>query len=233
LLITPELLDLISIAYGVYAIVTLYNVVRNRASLFDRQVTQEDARLASAFAFSFLWPPAVLLHEAGHWIVAQQFGARDIRLHFFFYWGEISYAPGLSYRQEWWVALAGNVVTYALGFAGFAAARLPRRSPIWRVILFSFASNQLFVVLFWYPALCLFRAFYGDFTVIYGYGTPYWWAGAEVVAAVNIATLLAYGWANYTDQGKAWLRAYLWGARAGGHREIESQKAETGKDGAE
>ncbi len=231
-MITPLILDIISVVYGIYAVITLFNVIKNRVSFFDSRITQEDGRLASAFAFCFLWPPAVLLHEGGHALVASYYHARNIQLHFYWYWGEISFDPTITYRQDWWVALAGNIVTYALGFIGLAAARLPSlRTPIWRTILFSFGSNQLFVVLLWYPALCLFGVFRGDFSAIYGYNTPYWWFGSEVVAVVNIITAAGYIWANYTDSGKALIMSYLWGPpRQPQTQQIpsaESQKEET------
>lgn len=211
-MISPSLLTLISVIYGLLAVRTAWEVWRHHRSLFDHQITSEDSRLAQAIAFYLLWPPAVLLHEGGHAIVAALFGAQHIRLHFFGYWGEISYDPTLTARQDWWVALAGNVVTYGLGLACFAAARSQRRRPVWRLILFSVASNQWFVVLLWYPGLCLSGAFQGDFNVIYGHA--WWWIGSIMTAGVNILSLTGYLWTNYTEAGRRWMRRVFWRASA-------------------
>ncbi len=208
-MITPSLLNIISIIYGVLALKMVYDVWKNRRSLFDSQVTPEDARLAQGMAFYLLWPPIVLLHEGGHALIASLFHATDIRLHFFGYWGEITYAPTLTARQDWWVALAGNLVNYVLGLVlPLFAFRV--RSLIWRIILYSVASNQWFVVLLWYPGLCLTGAFNGDFNIIYG--REFWWTGSVIVAAVNVVSLAAYGWINYTANGKRWLQTRLWRA---------------------
>jgi hypothetical protein len=209
-MIGPGVLTLISLVYGVLAIKMVWDVWRNRQSLFDDRVTADDQRLAHGIAFYLLWPPAVLLHEGGHAVLAAIFGAKGIALHFFGYWGEITYDPTLTMRQDWWVALAGNVVTYALGLALLPIVRLRRMRLIWRIIWFSVASNQWFVVLAWYPLLCLTHTFEGDFSVIYG--ADYWWTGSAVVAAVNIVSLAAFLWISYTGAGKRWVVKHFYGA---------------------
>ena len=157
-------LNLLSLVYGVLAVRMAWDVWRGRQSLFDDQVTPEDQRRAQGIAFYLLWPPAVLLHEGGHALVAALFGAHHIRLHFFGYWGEITYDPTLSDRQDWWVALAGNAVTYGWDLSWRWSRVTARRRLIWRIILFSVASNQWFVVLLWYPGLCLTGTFWATST---------------------------------------------------------------------
>ena len=209
-MIGPGILNIISLIYGVLAIRMAYDVWRGRRELFDDRITPQDMRLANGIAFYFLWPPIVLLHEGGHALLATLFGAHGIQLHFFGYWGEITYPPMLTDRQDWWVSLAGNMVNYFLGIALALAARYGKFSLVWRIILTSTAANQWFVVLLWYPMLCLSHSFQGDFNVIYG--REWWWAGSVVVAAVNIVSLVAYIWATYYDGGKAWVRENLWRA---------------------
>ncbi len=209
-MIGPSTLTLISLVYGFLAVKMCVDVWKARQSLFDDRVTPDDQRLARGIAFYLLWPPAVLLHEGGHALLASLFGAHDIRLHFFGYWGEITYDPTLTDRQDWWVALAGNAVTYALGLALLPLVRWRRTRLIWRIVWFSVAANQWFVVLAWYPLLCLTRAFNGDFSVIYG--KDYWWAGSAVVAAVNVLSLAAYLWVSYTQSGQRWVVQRLYQA---------------------
>ncbi|BDI28648.1 hypothetical protein CCAX7_006990 [Capsulimonas corticalis] len=209
-MIGSGVLNIISIVYGVLAIRMAVDVWRKRRSLFDDQVTPEDLRLANGIASYFLWPPIVLLHEGGHALVAALFGAHGIRLHFFGYWGEITYPPQLTDRQDWWVALAGNLVNYILGIGLALAARYLRVSLIWRIILASAAANQWFVVLLWYPMLCLSGSFLGDFNVIYG--KSYWWAGSAIVAAINVISLIGYVWGTYYESGKAWVHKHIWRA---------------------
>ncbi|MEO7717480.1 MAG: M50 family metallopeptidase [Capsulimonas sp.] len=212
MVLTPTILTIISIVYGVLAIRMAFAVWKGRKSLFDDTVTPEDMRLANGIAFYFLWPPVVLLHEGGHALVAALFGAQGIRLHYFGYWGEITYPNTLTNRQDWWVALAGNVVSYTMGIALALAARYGRVTLIWRIILASAAMEQWYVVLFWYPLLCLTGSFQGDFNVIYG--RAYWWAGSTVTAAIGVVSLIAYCWAAYYEGGKAWVRENLWRAAA-------------------
>lgn len=209
-MITPGLLDIIALVYGFLCLKTIREVWQARRTLFVAPMTPDKARLARSMAFYFLWPPAVLLHEGGHALLAALFGAQDIRLHFFFYWGEITYRSGLTDRQDWWVALAGNAVTYTLGLSLLPLARSRRVPLLWRIVAFCVASNQLFVVLLWYPGLCLAHMFQGDFNVIYG--KEYWWMGSVVVAAINAVTLAGYVWTNYTEGGKLWLARFLWQA---------------------
>lgn len=209
-MITPGILNIIALIYGFLCLKTIYEVWQARQTLFVAPMTPDKARLARSMAFFFFWPPAVLLHEGGHALLAVLFGAHGIRLHFFFYWGEISYESGLVDRQDWWIALAGNAVTYALGLGLLPLARAKRVPLLWRIVAFSVASNQLFVVLLWYPGLCLTHMFQGDFNVIYG--KEYWWAGSVIVAAVNALTLAGYVWTNYTEGGKLWLARFLWQA---------------------
>jgi hypothetical protein len=211
-MIGDGLLNIISLIYGVIAIKTVIDVWRNRRSLFDSTVTPEDMRLANGIAFYLLWPPIVLLHEGGHALFAALFGAHGIQLHFFGYWGEITYPNTLTARQDWWVSLAGNFVNYAIGIGLALTARYARVSLIWRIILTATAMNQWFVVLFWYPMLCLTGSFQGDFNVIYG--RPYWWAGSTITAAIGVVSLVAYCWAAYYEGGKAWVRENLWRAAA-------------------
>jgi hypothetical protein len=201
-------LNIISLIYGVLAIKMCFDVWKARQSLFDDVVTPEDQRLARGIAFYLLWPPAVLLHEGGHALLAALFGAHDIQLHFFGYWGEITYAPTLTSRQDWWVALAGNAVTYGLGLALLPLVQWRRTRLIWRIIWFSVAANQWFVVLAWYPLLCLTGAFQGDFSVIYGH--EWWWAGSATVAAVNALSLAVYLWLSYTPSGQRWVMQRLY-----------------------
>ena len=202
-------LNIISLIYGVLAIKMCFDVRKARLALFDDVVTPDDQRLAQGIAFYLLWPPAVLLHEGGHALLAALFGAHGIRLHFFGYWGEITYAPTLTARQDWWVALAGNAVTYTLGFVLMPLVRWRRMRLIWRIIWFSVAANQWFVVLAWYPLLCLTGAFNGDFSVIYG--KDYWWLGSIIVAAVNALSLAGYLWVSYTQPGRRWVLGKLYG----------------------
>ena len=194
--------DLISIAYGVFAIRLGYEVWQKRASLFDADLTPDDARLAGSIAFYFLWPPAVLLHEFGHMGTASAFGGTNIQLHFLLYWGYVTFGSISSLRENWWISLAGNAVTLALGLCPLPYIRVLRGSPAWRLILFNFCKFQLFQVLIWYPGLCLF-GFDGDFRVIYG--PVFWWLGTTLTAVLHGLLLAAYLWADYTPPGKRWV----------------------------
>jgi hypothetical protein len=96
-------------------------------------------QLAGGVAFFLLTPVSVLLHEYGHMAAAWSTASRVLGLHYFFYWGYVEYVPSSSSALlAWYVSLAGNFVSYALGVACLAVALLVKLKPVVRLVLYQF-----------------------------------------------------------------------------------------------
>src|SRR5439155_22744637 len=117
--------------------------------------------------------------------VARALGAKDATLHYRVFWGYVEYVGELPGHGGWWVALAGNVVSWALAVAGLLVARaaLP---PGLRSAARLFGMLELVHTLVAYPLLSLGNLPGADWSVIYG--RPFW-TGTWVVAAAHAASL--------------------------------------------
>ncbi len=166
----PRSFDLISFAYGVAVLFTLWELVRNRRALFDAQFTGADFALAGRIGFLLLTPLGVLGHELGHYATAAALGGRGITLDFHVYWGYVT-AHDITDPSAWFlVALAGPAVSVVLGFAALVAARRIRQ-PAPAAILQVFGSTSLLLILVAYP-LISFLTGSGDYLDIYSTRTP-------------------------------------------------------------
>ena len=99
---------------------------------------------------------SVLLHELGHALVARRFGIgmRGITLFIFGGVAEMADEPPHP-RAEFWVAVAGPVVSLALGLVGFGVSRLGWPRPVGGVIGYLALINLSLVVFNLIPAFPL------------------------------------------------------------------------------
>lgn len=167
---------------------TLYQVIKEWKSLWDEDLTREDAKLASSASFYLLIPPAVALHELGHAVAVWANGLEVEGFWFLGYMGAVFHAPSTD-LGNFGIALAGNVVTLLIG-VGAAAVGLSRPGhPVRNILLIDLGRQSLFLVLVFYPLLCVFFA--GDFQTIYAFQkTPI----ASGVTGLAHAGLLWFGY---------------------------------------
>ena len=160
--------NVVSILYALAGIYTLILVVQNRRSFFDHFISHEDVRLVWMIAFFVLTPLGVLVHEAGHYLAAQHFGAIDIELQHRGYWGFVRYrAVDIHGFERLIIASAGPIVGVGFGYLCLAGAVVLRTRRIFRHILAFFAVVQVFHHLVGYPLVDLLSQRTGDFHTIY------------------------------------------------------------------
>ena len=155
--------------YAVAGVFTLYRLVQNRKSFFDRFVTSEDLGLAWMVAIFLLTPLAVLTHELGHYFVANHFGATGIELHHRGFWGFVTYQPGPAFDtgKKLMVTAAGPAISVIFGFLSLALAVLLPMRMVFKHILAFFGVFGIAHTLVGYPLIDLTSEFGGDFERIY------------------------------------------------------------------
>ncbi len=149
-----------------------------------------------------LTPPLVWLHECGHAAAMRLYGAPDPQIHFFLYWGYVTASTPFTPLQSFVVALAGPLVTWALGWALLAVALLLPLRPAVALALATCGMLQLVLVLVIYPGMSLVGG-WGDFTLIYRAGVP---LGSLAVGVGHVASLATFAWLMARD----WMRGF-WG----------------------
>ena len=162
-----EYANVISILYGLVGAFTLFRLVQQRRSLFDRIVTGEDMHLVWMISFFLLTPLGVLVHEAGHYFTAEYYGATNVELNHRGYWGFVTYYGTFDSSTQFIITGAGPLIGTALGLVCFAGAIVLPIRMILRHLLASFGFLQVFHHLVGYPLLDLLSGFEGDFSTIY------------------------------------------------------------------
>ena len=146
--------------------------------------------MAGGVAFFLLVPVGVLLHEFGHMLAAWSTGSQVLGLGYFLYWGYVEYIPAsASPLLDWYVALAGNFVSYLLGVASLALSFLWKMKPILRLVLFQLGVLELVQTLIFYPLISLDPEFYGDWDSIYSFQVP---LASAITLAVHLLSLAAF-----------------------------------------
>jgi hypothetical protein len=178
--------DLMALLFTGLALLGLPRLLRGWRTLVAPEPSAEGEALAVYVAVFLAVPLATLAHEFGHLVVARALGARDATLHYRVFWGYVQYVGELPGHGGWWVALAGNVVSWALAVGGLLAARLPL-PPGLRSAARIFGMLEMIHTLVAYPLLSLGSLPGADWTAIYG--RPFW-TGTWVVAAGHAASLI-------------------------------------------
>ena len=159
--------DVISILYGLVGAFTLFRLVQQRRSLFDRIVTKEDIHLVWLISMFLLTPLGVLAHEAGHYFTAEYYGASNVELNHRGYWGFVTYNGTFDSSTRFIITGAGPFVGVVLGFVCLVGAIVLPIRMILRHLLACFGVLQAFFHLVGYPLLDLLSGFEGDFSTIY------------------------------------------------------------------
>lgn len=171
--------------------VTLYQLRQHWGEFRAGELSARTRQLAGGVAFFILVPVGVLLHELGHMLAAWSTGSQVLGLHYFLFWGYVEYVPSSqSALLEWYVSLAGNFGSYALGIASIAAAMYLRNAkPVRRVILMQLGLLELVQTLIAYPLMSLDPGFVGDWNSIYSFRAP---VASTATLAVHILSLAAF-----------------------------------------
>ena len=209
--------DVISLFYGLKSLQVVWRLARGWRGFWDREVTPADWALANQVAFFVLIPIGVFLHEAGHALATWQVGGQVMEFQWRVFWGYVVPVGIFTPLQVWWIALSGNLMSILLGLLPIPFLS-SLRGRIEGVLLYSFARQQLFYALVWYPALTL-AGFAGDWIVIYDFSvTPY----AQIVLVLHLALLLGL----WRLDKSAWLARWRVAGRpavAEKLRELEAQ----------
>ena len=190
--------DLFSLFYLFRGALVVVQLVRNWRAFWDADITRADRQLANNLAVFVLIPLGVFLHEGGHAVATWQVGGEVVEFQWRVFWGYIIPAGEFTRLEYWWIALSGNLVSIALGLAALPLLLVVRRG-IWAEIIESFAKQQSFYALVWYPALSAFTGF-GDWVAIYDFSIAPW---AHIMLGAHLALL----------GGLFWLDRSAWAAR--------------------
>jgi hypothetical protein len=186
-----EFLTSLGPVYAIGAGVTLYQLARSWREFFGGRLTQRAAQIAGGVAFFLLVPVGVLLHELAHMLAVWTTGSRVTELGYFVYWGYVSYIPSSeSALQEWYVALAGNAASFALGVVSLIAAlRLAAARPTLALVLLYLGILEVIQTLVIYPLLSVDPNFDGDWDAIYSFKAP---LASGATLAVHLLALGAF-----------------------------------------
>lgn len=161
-----EFFDLISLLYAFLGVRALWTLARNWRAFTDDELTAFDRRLASEIAFFVFIPIGVFLHELGHALATLQVGGQVVEFHYAFFYGYVVPRGNFTLLQNWWISLAGNLVSIVFGFIPLALLPLTRQ--VWiKYTMLALARIQLGWALVGYPLLTL-AGFHGDWRTIYG-----------------------------------------------------------------
>jgi hypothetical protein len=186
----------------------VYTLTKNWRQFWGGKPTTTSRQVAAAVAFFLLVPVGVLLHELGHMVAAWTTGSQVIGLHYFVYWGYVQYIPARpDPLLEWYVSLAGNFVSYAMGIVCIAGAILARGlRPNLRVALIQLGVLELVQTLIAYPLLSLDPGFAGDWDTIYSFQAPVASWATLVVHAVSLVAFIIF--LNKNREANFLLRGY-------------------------
>lgn len=177
--------------YLLGAALALYQLQRSWREYFSRALNARTRQVSAMVAFFLLVPLGVLLHEFGHMLAAWSTGSQVLGLNYFGYWGFVEYIPSSnSPLLAWYVALAGNFVSYLLGiFCLLAAVTARGMLPNFRVTLAQLGLLELIQTLIAYPVLSLATGFVGDWDVIYSFQAP---VASWATLMVHVLSLVAF-----------------------------------------
>jgi hypothetical protein len=139
--------NLIAWVYLGIAVLTAWRLVQAGRATFDDELTAADRRLVGATAFYLVTPLGVVLHELGHAVLVWTLGGRIVGWHFLFYWGYVVPDRSFGAYGDFGVALAGNLVTLAIGVLAVRQVLQRPANAAWNFFWWRLAEIQLSMVL--------------------------------------------------------------------------------------
>jgi tetratricopeptide (TPR) repeat protein len=208
----------VDVILGMGALLAVISLVRSWRSFVDDELTAADRQVATQVAVFLVPPVVVLLHELGHVAAAKAVGARVTEFHYGLFEGAVGIAGNLTPAQDWFVALAGNLVSTLVGLAMLVAGARASglRRPFRYVLLFGGIFELLFAVV-GYPLLSA-TANFGDWLVIYDFS-------ATPVLSWMTAAVHVLGLAGLWRWWRAELRVRLFAISHGQEAEVAELRA--------
>ena len=179
----------IDLVMAIGAVATLVSLFRSWGSFWDARLTAADRLLATQIAVFVVPPIVVLLHELGHAAATWAVGAHVVDFHYGLFEGSVTATGSITAAQGWFIALAGNLVSIAVGLilVGVGSQAKELRPPV-RYVAIMGGIVELVFGLVAYPLLSLSTSF-GDWVTIYDFSAtpvPSW-----ATAAVHVALVVA------------------------------------------
>jgi hypothetical protein len=182
----------LTIVYMFVGALTVYQLVKSWREFRAGAMTPRNRQLAGGVAFFLLVPIGVLLHELGHMVAAWSTHSQVLGLHYFFYWGYVEYIPSSgSALLDWYVALAGNFVSYVLGIAClWVAATWRGLRPALGFTIMQLGVLELIQTLIFYPLISIADPnFHGDWDSIYSFRAP---VASWATLVVHVVSLVGF-----------------------------------------
>jgi len=197
-----DFFKIISLFYIVIGIGTIWKAIKGWRELTDDNLTPFDKQQLNSLAFFALIPIGVLFHELGHAAATYQMGGYVDWLNggfdYGFFYGSVRPIGRFTDFQDWWISLAGNLVSVLFGFLGLLGVVLARK-PWLKFLFVSFARTQFVLTLVAYPLMSL-AGFFGDYVWIYGTS----WALTIPTAIVHISLIAGLYWLDRSPFAKRW-----------------------------
>lgn len=176
--------DILSLLYSVQGLFVLWRWIKSWREFWDETVTEPERSLAGQIAFFVFIPLGVFLHEAGHAVATWQVGGQVVDFQWRVFWGYIIPSGEFTPLEDWWISLAGPLVSLIVGLLPIPLITRARQR-IAGELLYSFAKQQILYSTVWYPVLSAI-GFGGDWIAIYNFAIAPW---AYLVAATHAALL--------------------------------------------
>ena len=191
--------DYLALLMVLISIVTVIEVKKRWAEVWDDNLTAADRLLLMKVAAFVVMPVIVLLHESGHALATLCFGGKIAAFHYGFFIGDVVSDGHFTDFQSLLITLAGNVVQVLSGLiAAFVALRATKPPVVALGVYVFFWSVGGTLVL--YAILSVF-GMYGDWAAIY---TSPVTVAVFVVGSVHLLFLVALIWLAYAEEPRLW-----------------------------
>jgi tetratricopeptide (TPR) repeat protein len=180
-------------------VLTVRNVVKNSASLFDEDLTAKDRSILKQFAIFLLLPVVALFHELGHAITAKMLGIEVVAFHWSLFFGQVDIAGHRTPLEDFTIALAGNVFQMVATLAALLIAIVSRSPAIVALNIYLYLFSG-FSCLVFYPLLSFISWNY-DYSIIYGSEER---LAAALTGVVHITLTALFAWTFLSQRARLW-----------------------------
>ncbi len=177
----------------------LRKVIKNRATLFDDDLTASDRALLKQFALFLLLPLVTLFHETGHALAAKFLGVDIIAFHWCLFFGQVDVSSDLTPLQSFIIALAGNLFQLIATILCLLIAFFSRSPAVVALTIYTYLFSGVSGLIF-YPILSLVGSNY-DFAIIYGSQER---GLALITGIVHLGFAAFFSWTFLSQKARLW-----------------------------